>query len=735
MAINKKLVDSKLRKDKIWNWTTFGISVGLSILFILILIFIIISAIPGIKEFGNKNILGTTEFNLADGKAGVWSPIAITLLLTFGAILIATPIGIKTATFIKFRVHKKYQKTFSIIVQALSGIPSVIFGLFAINSLGKVVCWIFGTNGSYTIINAIIMLSFMILPTIIALTLNTYDGISDTLVINPISLGLTKTSSIYKVFKKEAKNGVVVAVIIAIGRAFGETMALSMLLTSEAYSILGDGIIATLNSSLGTLGSVIATNMFSETGGEGLRGVLYTFGIILFIFVMLLNGFILFMAKKSKKKRKWWANWENKIAEVILWVPNTICNFISNLYIDSKLNPNYNPRADVPKYTRERIKNHKLANARTIWWFSWEIICTAITFGFLVWICLDIIIGGMAVLTAEPNYDPNFTGYNQTAFKYGLDTTGQAFINTLIIILVSLAISIPLALLIAIYLNEYAKNKKIKKTILFFVDCLGSSPSIIFGMFGLAVFIEMFGLSMNGAMGRSLLAGALTISIVILPSLIRTLQQALESVPDIIRINAYSLGCTKWEIIWKVVFKHAYRSMMSAVVLAIGRIMAETAPLYLTAGLTSVPGIGLMMPGQTLTTRIYAQLAGEKTLSASVGVQYECAFIALMIVIILIWLGNYVIPNSRKIKRDIKNFFMSIKNFFVYCDSKLVKKYHKQIIGRTLYLTKQQAEDNKIDSNQFKFICYKNRTYRIKYVKPSNLEKLQGRVFVKEYNY
>ncbi len=735
MSINKKIVTSKMRRDKIWNWASFGIAIGLAVLFVLIFVFIIISAIPGIKEFGTSDILGTTEFNLAKGKAGVWSPIAITLLLTFGAILIATPIGIKTATFIKFRINKKYQKTASIIVQALSGIPSVIFGLFAINSLGKVVSWIFGTSGAYTIINAIIMLSFMILPTIIALTLNTYDSIDETLLTNPIALGTTRTCGIYKVYKKKAKNGVIVAVIIAIGRAFGETMALSMLLTSESYSILGQGIIATLTSSLGTLGSVIATNMFSETGGAALRGVLYTFGIILFIFVMLLNGFILFITRKHNKKVSWYSKVSQVIGNVVMWVPNTIHNFICNKFIDQKSNPNYNPKANLPNFFVERIHKNKFSNFKTYWWVFWEVIATFLTFGFLVWICLDIIIGGFNVMCRPYNSDPGFTGYNATAFKYGLDTTGQAFVNTLIIIFVSLAISIPIALMIAIYLNEYSKNKKARQTILYFVDCLGSSPSIIFGMFGLAVFIEMFGLSMNGTMGRSLLAGSLTISIVILPSLIRTLQQALESVPVIIRMNAYALGCTKWETIWKVVIKHAYRSMMSSVVLAIGRIMAETAPLYLTAGLTSVSGIGLMMPGQTLTTRIYAQLAGEKTLAASTDIQYECAFIALMIVIILIWVGNYVIPNSKQINRSIKDFFSSIKNYFVYCDSKLVKKYKSQIIRRTLYLTKEQAAKNKINTSQFKFICYNNKIYRVKFIKYQNLVKLQEKVLVENYNY
>lgn len=726
---------AKTTKDKIWYWVSFSISILLALLFIAILVFVIVSAIPGFDVFGIDGILGTTEFNLSNNKAGIWGPISITLLVTFGSILIATPIGIKTATFIHFRVPKKYKRTAILIIQALSGIPSVIFGLFALNSLGKIVALIFGTNGAYNVINAIIMLSFMILPTIISLTLNAYENVSQGLLTNSISLGVTRTYGIYKIFKAKARNGILVAVIIAIGRAFGETMALSMILTSESYSILSDGIFATLNSSLGTLGSVIATNMFSETGGPAVRGVLYAFGILLFILIIILNYVIVFITRENKKSYKTLTIFKNALSNIVFWVPNTIKSFVTDWFIKTELNPNHNEVASINTYLHERVKKHKLANVKTYYWFFTEILSSFITIGFLLWICLDIICNGAYIVFRDQNINSGSLEYTSTAFQYGIDTTGQALVNTIIIIFVSLLISVPFSLMIAIYLNEYSRNKKMKKTILFFIDCLGSSPSIIFGMFGLAVFIEILGLSINGRMGRSLLAGSLTISIVILPALIRTIQQALEAVPNSVRESAYSLGCTKWETIWKVVIKHAYAAMMSSVVLAIGRIMAETAPLYLTSGLTSVSGIGLMIPGQTLTTRIYAQLAGDRPLAESLAIQYECAFIALIIVIFLIWIGCYVITNSKQIKLNLHNYWFSFVNIFIYRDNKKIIKFKKQIIKRTLYLTKEQALNSKIDYHCFKFIIFDKKIYRVKFVKKDNLIKLQDKVFVKQFEY
>ncbi|MGL4950511.1 MAG: phosphate ABC transporter permease PstA [Mycoplasma sp.] len=715
----------KLRTDKIWKYTSLSFSIFLALIFLTIITFVIISAIPGFEKYGLDGILGTTEFNLSDDKAGIWSPLSVTLLVTFGAVLFATPIGIKTATFIKFRLNNKHRKIATIIVQALSGIPSVVFGFFALQSIGLFVAKII-PNGAYSIINAIIMLTFMILPTIITLTLNKYDTISSDFIANPISLGATRTRAIYKVYKQKARNGIIVAVIIAIGRAFGETMALSMILTSETYSILLGGIGDVLVSSLGTIGSLIATNMFSETGGPAVRGVLYAFGIFLFIIVMLLNGVIMFITRDKKNVHPTMKKIENIIGTVIMWVPNTISSFVNGLFIAKKHNVNINHKANMSTYINKRLSSHKLYKFRTYTWVFWEVVCALLTFGFLVWICLDILINGSMYVF----------GNGSTSFQYTVNTTGQALVNTLLIIFVSLAISVPIALLIAIYLNEYATNSKAKRAILFFVDCLGSSPSILFGMFGLAIFIEIFGLSLGGTLGKSLLAGALTISIVILPTLIRTGQQALEGVPMSVREGAYSLGCTKWETIRRVVLKQALRPLVSSLILAVGRIMAETAPLYLTAGLTSVSGIGLLMPGQTLTTRIYAQLTSNDISSVN-AISYECAFIALTIILILIWIGNYVIPNSKAIKESIIDRYYMVKNCFTYSakDNKVIKKLKPQIVGKTLYLTKDQAKKYKINHHQFKFLRIDNKFYRIKYIKHDNLRKMAGKVFIHKYSY
>jgi phosphate transport system permease protein len=154
---------------------------------------------------------------------------------------------------------------------------------------------------------------------------------------------------------------------------------------------------------------------------------------------------------------------------------------------------------------------------------------------FLAGIVIDILgFGGVALASGDA-----------TVFSFSKDSTGQAFVNTLLIIVIAIGIGLPLSLMIALYINEFAKEGKLKKSLLFFVDSLGSTPSILFGMFGLIFFIQTLGMSAGGTAGKSLIAGAFTILIVILPVFIRTIQQALQSVPKDLRTNSYALGAGK----------------------------------------------------------------------------------------------------------------------------------------------------------------------------------------------
>ncbi|RJS90923.1 ABC transporter permease subunit, partial [Ureaplasma urealyticum] len=318
----KKIIFNKKIKDKLAKTLVISFAWLFSICFIGLVVFIIIRSIPGFEAYGLKNIFWSKNFNLADYAAGssVWFPLAITLLVSFGAIIIAAPIGIKTATFIKFRIkNKRLQKFFRVTILALAGIPSVIFGLFAIQSLGPAISFVFHIDTVQNITTSMFMLAFIIIPTIISLTLSTYDGIDMRLIENGIGMGSSYTRSIYKIFKKEARGGIIIAIIIALGRAIGETMAISMILSDQGYqNIFGTGFLQIMHSALRPLGAVISANMFAENGGEGLRGLLYIYGIVLFVVIMILNGLVTYLTRKrSKKTYAWFIKLEKSLAYIV----------------------------------------------------------------------------------------------------------------------------------------------------------------------------------------------------------------------------------------------------------------------------------------------------------------------------------------------------------------------------------------------------------------------------------
>lgn len=175
----------------------------------------------------------------------------------------------------------------------------------------------------------------------------------------------------------------------------------------------------------------------------------------------------------------------------------------------------------------------------------------------------------------------------------------------------------------------------------------------------------------------------------------------------------------------RVVLRQASSALISSLILAVGRIMAETAPLYLTAGLTSVNGVGLLLPGQTLTTRIYAQLTSND-LNSFEMITYECAFISMIIILVLILIGNFIVPNFKEIKNNIVDAWYLLINGIVYScsDQQILDQYQLQIVKRTLFLSYEQAQALKLNPHQLRFYWQAKKLYKIKYVPHDILQQI-----------
>ena len=245
----------------------------------------------------------------------------------------------------------------------------------------------------------------------------------------------------------------------------------------------------------------------------------------------------------------------------------------------------------------------------------------------LVWLSAIITVAVMAFLVGfilikgVGNLTPDLF-----ALEYNSDNASlmPALINTLIITLLSLAIAVPFGIFAAIYLVEYAKKgSKLVKIIRITTETLQGIPSIIFGLFGLLFFSTAL------HWGYSLLAGAMTLVIMILPLIIRTTEEALMGVPDAYREASFGLGAGKLRTVFKVVLPSAIPGILSGVVLATGRIVGETAALIYTAGSVAKVPSSLMGSGRTLAVHMYV-LSSE-------GLYMDQAYATAVILLLMYW--------------------------------------------------------------------------------------------------
>ena len=213
-------------------------------------------------------------------------------------------------------------------------------------------------------------------------------------------------------------------------------------------------------------------------------------------------------------------------------------------------------------------------------------------------------------------------------------------LNTVYIILITLVIVLPIGVGAAIYLNEYAENKKVVRIIELATETLSGIPSIIYGLVGMLIFVQFFSL------GTSLLAGSLTLVIMTLPTVIRTTQESLKTVPQGYREGSLALGAGKWYMIRTVVLPSAIDGIVTGCILSIGRIVGESAALLFTAGMANeVLGIvDAVKPGNagsslTVALYMYAKERGE----------FEIAFAIAAILLVL----TFVINISAKLTATI----------------------------------------------------------------------------------
>lgn len=222
----------------------------------------------------------------------------------------------------------------------------------------------------------------------------------------------------------------------------------------------------------------------------------------------------------------------------------------------------------------------------------------------------------------------------QTSYIRGTIGILPNIVNTIYIILVAMAIVLPLGLGAAIYLTEYAANHKLVTLIEFAAETLTGIPSIIFGLVGMLLFVQLFGL------GAGILAGGLTLVMMILPTIVRTTQESLKTVPQSYREGALALGAGKWRMVRTVVLPNAVDGIVTGCILAIGRIVGESAALLFTAGFgLKLNGFlkSLQTSSATLTVALYVYASEQ----GKMDVAFAIALILMILTLVINFCADY----------------------------------------------------------------------------------------------
>lgn len=578
-----------------------------------IIAYILAASIPAFRDVGFFQFLFGTDWNFNTSTYGILAMLCSTLVVTLLAVILGGIIGVFTAVFMVFwcpdKFHIRYsgnskflQKTvawlnkinlrtiFDQIIKLLAGIPSVIYGYFGIIVLvqGGLV-YMDPYYRGYGVLATCIVLAIMIIPTITSLTKNALEAVPSQYFEGALAMGNTKAQAVFRVVFPAARSGIISALILGIGRAVGETMAVQMVSGGSVNFPTG------LFIPIRPLTVNINMEMGEVVPGSLHESALMATGFVLLVLVLIITLSVNLVPKEFKGKRG------------------------TKVLHGGGEEAVYRKKGLVPEILK-----------------YCGMVCAAIVVISLAAVILFICINGI------PNISWNFLFGGDS---YDGNSLAPAFLTTFYVIVFTLVIALPLGIGAAIFLNEYAKpGSKFVKVIRTFIDTLSGVPSIVFGLFGYLFFAKIF--------GTNVFAGSFTMVLVILPTIIRSTEEALRAVPMELREASYGLGASKIRTIFKVVLPSAFPGIATATVLSIGRIVSESAALIYTAGMMAVASSSVSSAidptnmGSTLTVFMYSFFAE--------GLAYEEAYATAFVLLVITFVLNmivYLIQRSVKKKR------------------------------------------------------------------------------------
>jgi phosphate transport system permease protein len=485
---------------------------------------------------------------------GIWPLLSGTALVAAGALLIAVPLGIASALHLGEFASPRSRRLLKPIVEVLSGIPSVVHGFFALLVISPFLQRTIDAT-YFNAASAIIVVAAMILPIIVSISDDAIRAVPRELKEAALGLGATRWEMATRVVLPSARSGIVAAVLLALARAVGETMAVTMAAGSVAALHFDPRL------EVQTLTAYIAQVATGDIPPGPATDAGFAVGSALFIITYSVNIIAVGATRrrlgvKKGKIRSFIPNQIKRAREIISRTRNQVEHQISqsNPFIPSKY--------DLFRQRKERAFRFLISSSLFV------------GLAFLLILLQTILETGLAgldfdFLTNFPSYRPENAGINPTIW-------GSLWLITL-----TMLFALPAGVGAAVYLTELAPEGFVNQFLRRTLQNLAAVPSIIFGLVGLYVFSRMFGF------GLSLLTGSLTLAMMVLPMIVVTTEEALLAVPKSFRDAALGVGATKWQAVRYHVLPNAIPGISTGAILSVARALGETAPILFVASLFS----------------------------------------------------------------------------------------------------------------------------------------------------
>ena len=644
---------SNVDRDVVMKHVLTAVASLTVVVILLIIVFMAGNAMGLFSHVGIFDFILGTEWKPTSGEFGALPMIAGTILVTLGAMVFACPLGIGAAIYISEIASPKMRNILKPICEVFAGIPSVVYGFFGLVVLVPTLADLFPEQllfGSSWLAGSI-LLGMMALPTVISVSEDAINAVPRSYREASLAMGATKWETISKVVVPAAISGISSAVILGVGRAIGETMAV-MMVTGNA-TIIPDPL-WNVFSLISTITGTLALEMPEVVVGDIHYSSLFALALVLMIMVLLVN-ICARMVITSIKRKSGELDSKTSISYRLFGRENLLPDRFQD-YIHNKGGWIRTAAMYVLVFVFvwmivSLFENHLLS-----------IILAAIAVGLVssvrsllsafdsssidkasrvgltavmgVVILMLVVILGYIIGKGLPVIDWEFI--TQSPTDGGLSGgIMPAIIGTLELLVGTAIIALPLGILTGTYLAEYAKDTRTTRIIRESIDVLNGTPSIVFGLFGMTFLVISLG------WGYSLIAGWFALSFMIMPVIIRTTEEALKAVPNDLREASRALGASKWKTTFSVILPAALGGTITGAILALGRAMGETAPIMFTAVVAFQPHLAgsIMDPVMALPYHLY-YLATEVT--GSGDIQYGCATILLLIVLSMFLLASVV---------------------------------------------------------------------------------------------